>query len=297
MDEHAPVTESRSGASADLDLLSTLELAELMNRADATVAGAVAQASPAVAAVVDEIVARLGDGGRLVYVGAGSSGRLAELDAAECEGTFSLSPGRVVAVVAGGDIGNERTRAAAEDDAAAGTRAVEALGVGANDAVVAISASGRTPFVLAAARAARAAGAFTACLVCNEGSPLAAACERDVTVVVGPEILAGSTRLKAGTAQKLVLNMLSTIAMVRLGKTYAGLMVDVLPANDKLRARVHRIVGEATGASASSVAEALGAAGGEPKVAIVSLVAGVDAASARDRLAAAGGNLREAIGG
>jgi N-acetylmuramic acid 6-phosphate etherase len=287
MRDEEPVTESRADANEDLDLLSTTELAERMNREDATVAAAVSRAVAAVAAVVDEIAPRLERGGRLVYVGAGSSGRLAELDASECEATFAMPSGRVVAIVAGDD--------AAEDDAEAGGRAIAELHVGGDDAVVAVSASGETPFVLDAARAASAAGAFTACVVCNESTGLAAVCDREIAVVVGPEILAGSTRLKAGTAQKLVLNMLSTISMVRLGKTYAGLMIDVLPRNEKLRLRVRRIVGAATGAPPESVDDALRASGDEPKVAIVSLVAGVDARTARDRLAASGGNLRHAL--
>ena len=295
MDAHAPLTEARGAASAELDLLSSLELADLMNREDATVPAAVGAATEAIAAVVDEIVARLGAEGRLVYVGAGSSGRLAELDAAECEATFSVAPGTVTAIVAGADARTAAEREAAEDDAVAGARALAAANVGAADAVVAVSASGSTPFALGALGAARDTGAFTACVVCNEGSPLADACDREIVVVVGPEVLAGSTRLKAGTAQKLVLNMLSTIAMVRLGKTYAGLMVDVMPSNAKLRARVRNIVAQATGASPESVERALAAADGEPKVAILSLVAGIDAAAARERLTSAGGNLREAL--
>jgi N-acetylmuramic acid 6-phosphate etherase len=295
VEANGPLTETRSAASADLDLLSTLELAQLMNREDATVAAAVARQNAQIAAVVDEIAARLVGGGRLIYVGAGSSGALAALDAAECEATFSVDAGRVVALVAGDDASTAREREAAEDDAEAGARRVRDAGVGPQDAVVAISASGGTPYAVGAARAAREAGAFTACVVCNDDSALAATCEREIAVVVGPEVLAGSTRLKAGTAQKLVLNMISTISMVRLGKTYAGLMVDVIPANAKLRARVRTIVGEATGAPPESVDDALLAADGELKVAVVSLVAGVDAAAARKRLAAADGNLREAL--
>jgi N-acetylmuramic acid 6-phosphate etherase len=290
-----PLTEARGAASSDLDLRSTGELLDLMNREDATVAGAVGNALAEIAAVVDEIVERVGRGGRLIYLGAGSSGRLAEVDASECEATFSTPPGQIVAVVAGSDAPTALEREGAEDDEAAGARAVEQLAAGADDAVITVSASGRTPYALGAARAAASAGAFTACVVCAAGSELARASDRAITVPVGPEILAGSTRLKAGTAQKLVLNMLSTVAMIRLGKTYSGLMVDVVPANDKLRARVRRIVAEATGAAPETVDAALAASDGEAKVAIVSILMGIDADDARARLAAASGNLRHAL--
>jgi N-acetylmuramic acid 6-phosphate etherase len=287
MADDQPVTEARADASADLDLRSTRELVEEMNRQDATVAGAVAAALGEIAAVVDEIAARLGRGGRLIYAGAGSSGRLAEVDAAECETTFSTRPGQVVAIVAGSDAG--------EDDAEAGAGAVQAIGAAEDDAIVVVSASGSTPFALGAARAAARAGAFTASVVCVEGSELGRLTDREIAVVVGPEVLAGSTRLKAGTAQKLVLNTLSTVAMIRLGKTYGGLMVDVVPANDKLRSRVRRIVGEATGAPDDAVEQALTEADGETKVAIVALLTGSDVDAARAKLDAAAGNLRHAL--
>jgi len=291
------ITEARRAESSELDVLSTDELARLMNREDAIVAGAVAASLPDITAVIDAVVERVRGGGRLIYVGAGSSGRLAELDAAECEATFSVAPGRVIAVLAGSTAPTPFEREAAEDDADAGARDVVAVGAGGSDAVIVVSASGRTPYAVGAARAAARAGAFTACLVCCAGSELAEACEREICVVVGAEVLAGSTRLKAGTAQKLVLNMLSTVSMIRLGKTYAGLMIDVVPANEKLRARVRRVVGEATGAPPGAVDQALSEAAGEPKVAILSLVAGLDAETARERLAAADGNLRDALAG
>src|SRR5712691_6662235 len=284
MDRDEPVTEARGAEAADLDLRTTLELVELMNREDAAVPAAVAAARSDVAAVVDETVERLGRGGRLVLVGAGTSGRLAEAEAAECRATFSSEA--VLAVVASAD--------ASEDDEGAGADLVARL-VAADDVVVLVSASGGTPFVLGAARAAAAARAFTACVVSAPDSELAALCDRAITIVVGPELLAGSTRLKAGTAQKLVLNTLSTVAMIRLGKTYGNLMVDVSPANEKLRGRVRRIVEEATGASADAVEQALAQAGGEAKVAIVALLAGTDAETARAKLTAAGGNIRLAL--
>jgi N-acetylmuramic acid 6-phosphate etherase len=290
-----PATEARSVAGADLDLLSTSELVLLMNREDALVPVAVGAEAEAIADVIDEVVERLRRGGRLVYAGAGTSGSLAELDASECEATFGIGCDEVLAVAAGEPGQTASEREAAEDDEEAGRRAIATLRVTANDAVVAVSASGRTPFTVGAAAAAVDAGAFTACIVCVPQTPLAGVCERELMLFVGPEVLAGSTRLKAGTAQKLVLNTISTVAMIRLGKTYAGLMVGVVAANEKLRERVRRIVAEATGAPPDAVDAALVAADGDTRVAIVSLLADVDAAVARARLEAAGGNVREAL--
>src|SRR3954447_14632001 len=294
--EATPATEARNITGAELDLLSTSELVMLMNREDALVPVAVGAAGQAVADVVDAVAERLRAGGRLVYAGAGTSGSLAALDASECEATFGIGCDQVVAAVAGAAAQSSSEREAAEDDEAAGRRALEEVNVSREDAVVAVSASGSTPFTLGAARAAVAAGAFTASVVCVPHSQLAAICEREIMVLVGPEIVAGSTRLKAGTAQKLVLNTISTVAMIRLGKTYAGLMVGVVASNDKLRERVRRIVGEATGAPNEAIDAALHAADGDARVAIVSLLADVDGASARNRLEAAGGNVHEALG-
>jgi N-acetylmuramic acid 6-phosphate etherase len=288
------VTEA-GGSPSDLDLTSTRELVELMNREDALVPAAVAAASTAVAAAVDGVAERLTGGGRLIYVGAGSSGRLAAVDAVECESTFSTPPGQVVAVVAGGANASTLEQERAEDDPEAGAAAMRELGVSAADAVVAVSASGRTPYALGAARAAAEAGALTACIVSAHDSELAELVEHEIAVVVGPEFLAGSTRLKAGTAQKLVLNAISTISMIRLGKTFGNLMVDVSATNEKLRARLVRIVRTATGASPAEVDEALADADGNAKVAIVTLLAGVDPVSARARLDAADGNIRRAL--
>ena len=288
-------TEARDSEGADLDLRSTLELVELMNAEDATVPAAVATAAAAIAGLIDDVAARLAGGGRLVYAGAGTSGRLAALDAVECETTFSIPAGRVVALVAGGGGGSAAEQEAAEDDRPAGVGELEALGVSAADAVIGISASGRSPYVRGVLEAARARGALTGCIVCVEGSELAALADREVCVPVGAEVVAGSTRLKAGTAQKLVLNMVSTISMVRLGKTYGNLMVDVDATNEKLRARVRTIVAHATGEPSERVAAALAAADGDAKVAIVSLVAGLDAGAARARLDAAGGAVRRAL--
>jgi N-acetylmuramic acid 6-phosphate etherase len=252
------------------------------------------RARAALATAIDEIAACLAGGGRLVYVGAGTSGRLALVDAVECQSTFGLDPGRVVALVAGGAAGTATAQEHAEDDADAGARELAALDVAAGDAVVGVSASGRTPYVLGALEEARAAGALTVGVVCAEGSPVGALADREVAVVVGAEVLAGSTRLKAGTAQKLVLNTISTVAMIRVGKTFGNLMVDVVATNDKLRARVRRIVELATGATGPEAAAALEASGGDAKVAIVMLLADLDASAARGRLAAAGGVVRKA---
>jgi N-acetylmuramic acid 6-phosphate etherase len=288
-------TEAGGRTGSDLDLRSTIELVELMNAEDTIVPDAVRSVASELAAAIDSVSERMAAGGRLVYVGAGSSGRIAALDASECESTFSTRPGQVVALVAGGIESPPLVQEAAEDDAVAGETAIESLGVGPGDAVVGISASGRTPYVLGALAAAVEARALTACVVSVEGSELGRTVEHEIAVPVGPEFLAGSTRLKAGTAQKLVLNMLSTISMIRLGKTFGNLMVDVQATNEKLRARVVRIVRTATGASEEEAEGSLRAADGETKVAIVSLLAGIAPAEARSLLEASGQNVRSAV--
>jgi N-acetylmuramic acid 6-phosphate etherase len=284
MADNGLVTETGGDPRAGYERRETLELVELMNEADATVPAAVGTVARDIAAVIDAVAERLRTGGRLVYVGAGSSGMIAALDASECEATFSVPPGVVVALVAGGAAGAPIAQAEAEDDGESGARDVLAAQVGPADALIGVSASGSTPYVLGALESARAAGAFTACVVAAHHSPLGRVVEREIAVVVGPEFLAGSTRLKAGTAQKLVLNTISTVVMIRLGKTYGNLMVDVAAANDKLAGRVRRIVATASGASRQQVDDALKAAEGDARVAIVSLLAGIDAATARHRL-------------
>ena len=219
---------------ADLDLRSTRDLVRLLNEEDATVPAAVAEAGDSLAAAIDAIVERMRRGGRLIYAGAGTSGALAALDAAECGSTFGSPPGEVLAVVAEQD--------ADEDDRAAATNALLGLPLRPEDCVVAVSASGSTPFVLAALEAARDCGALGVAVASARDSQAAALAEHEVAVVVGPEVIAGSTRLKAGTAQKLVLNTISTVTMIRLGRTYGGLMVGVAPANEKLRERARRNV-------------------------------------------------------
>jgi N-acetylmuramic acid 6-phosphate etherase len=294
-DRDESITEARGG-TIDIDLLSSHELVELMNDEDETVAPAVRAASGQTAALIDAVVDRLERGGRLLYVGAGSSGAIAALDAAECETTFALPPGQVAAIVAGVGLATAAERDAAEDAAEAGAQGIADASVTAADAVVGVSASGQTPYVIGAIEAAAAAGAVTGAIVSAPDSPLAALVDQEIVVVVGPEFLAGSTRLKSGTAQKLVLNTISTVSMVRTGKTFGNLMVDVRATNRKLRARVRRIVELATGAPPDEVEVALEAAGGEAKVAIVSLLAEVDADTARSRLDAAGGRIRAALG-
>jgi N-acetylmuramic acid 6-phosphate etherase len=291
----ALVTEAR-GEADDYHLRSTRELVELMNLGDAVVPAVVAGAAGAIAAVIEAVADRLRDGGRLIYAGAGSSGRIAALDAEECESTFSTEPGQVVALVAGAGLVSAAEREAAEDDLEAGRRAVSALEPTEKDVVVGVSASGRTPFVLGALQTAGDAGAVTACVVSAPGSKLAGIAEHEIEVVVGPEFVAGSTRLRAGTAQKLVLNTISTVSMIRLGKTFGDLMVDVRASNEKLAARALRIVILSTGASPEDAERALEAAGGNAKVAIVSLLAGLDAADAHAKLDEAQGDIRAALG-
>ena len=288
-------TEARDPAGANLDLRSTDELVAAMNDADRTVADAVARAHDALVAAIDAIVDRLRAGGRLVYVGAGTSGRLAFVDAVECQSTFGLPPGRVVALVAGGAESSATAQEHAEDDANAGVTELRALGIAAEDAVVGISASGRTPYVLAALAEARRVGALAVGVACVEASQLRDLVDHEVAVVVGAELIAGSTRLKAGSAQKLVLNSISTISMVRLGKTFGNLMVDVVATNDKLRARIRSIVRSATGASPERADAALEASAGDAKVAIVMLLADVDRDTARSRLDEAGGVVRRVL--
>ena len=287
------VTESRR-EDVDYSVRSTRELVELMNREDASVPAAVGSVAGKLSMAIDAIVERLRGGGRLIYVGAGSSGAIAALDADECEATFSTEPGQVVALVAGTGL-TGAAREAAEDDVTAGAGAVEELDVSDRDAVVGVSASGRTAYVLAALERARAAGAVTVAVVSAHGSELSPVVDHELAVVVGPEVIAGSTRLKAGTAQKLVLNTISTVAMIRLGKTYGDLMVDVRASNAKLAARARRIVRVATGVSEEEADTALAAADGSAKVAVVALLEEITADEARARLERAGGDIGSAL--
>ncbi len=295
-------TEARHEGTAEFDALSTLEMVRAMHRADAEALLAVERAGPQIAAVIDAVAERLRSrendaGGRLLYLGAGTSGRLGVLDASECPPTFCTPPEMVQAVIAGGDSALRHAVEGAEDDGEAGASAVRERGVGLRDVVVGIAASGRTPFVLGALHAGRAAGALTVGVSCVPGSPVERAGQLAVTMATGAEVITGSTRLKAGTATKLVLNMISTGAMARLGYVHGNLMVNVQGTNRKLRDRAVRIVGELTGLDPEKAARALRAAGGEVKTAVVMTRAGLGVEGARARLASAGGVLRLALGG
>ncbi|GMA41944.1 N-acetylmuramic acid 6-phosphate etherase [Mobilicoccus caccae] len=291
----ALTTEAVSADFASIDRLDTLGLLTLINGEDATVAQAVATQLPQIAEAVDLVVEGMRAGGRLVYAGAGTAGRLGVLDASECPPTFNTDPALVVGLIAGGPTALTTAVEGAEDDRSGAVAELERLQVGQHDVVVGISASGRTPYAVGAVEEAARCGARTVGLSCNAGSALGRAADVAIEVVVGPEVVAGSTRLKAGTAQKLVCNLLTTASMVRLGKTYGNLMVDVRATNEKLRDRAHRIVTEATGADADAVARALAAHSGRAKPAILALLTGWEPERVEARIAAADGVLRAAI--
>ncbi|MEW2163450.1 N-acetylmuramic acid 6-phosphate etherase [Streptomyces sp. NPDC007084] len=288
-------TEAFRPELSEIDRLPTLEIARLMNGEDATVPTAVAAQLPRIAAAIDGIAERMARGGRLVYAGAGTAGRLGVLDASECPPTFNTDPAQVVGVIAGGPTALSTSIEGAEDSKELAAADLDALALTADDTVVGVSASGRTPYAVGAVEHARSLGALTVGLSCNAHSPLAAAADHGIEVVVGPELLTGSTRLKSGTAQKLVLNMLSTITMIRLGKTYGNLMVDVRASNEKLRARSRRIVALATGASDEEIERALAATDGEVKNAILTILGGVDGPTAGRLLEESQGHLRAAL--
>jgi N-acetylmuramic acid 6-phosphate etherase len=288
-------TERARADLADLDLRPVSAVVELMIDEERGVHEALAAAAPAITAALETIIDRLTRGGRMVYVGAGTAGRLGLLDAAECVPTFNTD--RVVALLAGGAEAFVSPREGAEDDPAEACAALAELPVDADDVVVGIAASGRTPYTVAALEAAGNAGAATVAIVANPGTPLARVADHAIEVLTGPEVVAGSTRLKAGTAQKLVLNILSTVAMVTLGKTYGNLMVDLRSTNAKLRDRARRIVAEAAGVDVALAAAALERAGGEVKTAIVTLLTGLDVDTARRTLDAASGRVRTAVDG
>lgn len=288
-------TEEFRPELAEIDRLSTLDIARTMNGEDATVPAAVAAELPRIAAAIDGTAERMARGGRLIYAGAGTAGRLGVLDASECPPTFNTDPADVVGLIAGGPSAMVKAVEGAEDSKELAAEDLTALNLTADDVVVGISASGRTPYAIGAVEHARANGALTIGLSCNAGSGLATAAEHGIEVVVGPELLTGSTRLKSGTAQKLVLNMLSTITMIRLGKTYGNLMVDVRASNEKLRARSRRIVALATGAPDEEIETALTATDGEVKNAILTILGEVDAPTAARLLTASDGHLRAAL--
>jgi N-acetylmuramic acid 6-phosphate etherase len=286
-------TEQRNPLSASIDRMSTLELLRLINTEDHGVPEAVAAVLPDLARAVELAVRALSAGHRVHYVGAGTSGRIAVLDAAELIPTFGLEPGRVVAHIAGGSPALTRPSEAAEDDEAAGAAIGE--GVAAGDVVVGVTASGRTPYVRSALAVARARGAHTVLVSANPMSPIAPGVDVHVAPDTGPEVLTGSTRMKAGTAQKLVLNAFSTATMVRLGRTYSNLMTDMLASNAKLRDRQLRILADATGTDPDHCRRALTDAGGDAKVAVVTLITGATTDEARDALTRADGRVHLAL--
>ncbi|MCS7314895.1 MAG: N-acetylmuramic acid 6-phosphate etherase [Bryobacterales bacterium] len=291
------LTEQPNPVSQGLDALPTEQILRLMNAEDHKVAPAVAREIPNIARAVEVIVAAIERGGRLFYLGAGTSGRLGVLDAVECPPTFNVPPELVQGVIAGGEAALARATEASEDDPEAGARDLAARGFRPCDVLVGIAASGRTPYVLGAVVYARRLGATTIGISCTPGSELARAVDIAITPLPGPEIIAGSTRLKAGTATKLVLNMLSTATMIRLGHVYGNLMVNVQPKNVKLLDRARRIIRAATGVSYEEAARLLEAAGGQVKIAIVMAKLGVDRNRAEACLAAAGGRVSEALHG
>lgn len=288
-------TEQVNPASAGLDTKSALEIARIMNAEDAKVAPAVKRALPQIAAAIDMIASALDHGGRLIYVGTGTSGRIAALDAVECPPTFNVDAGIVQFVIAGGVKALGAAVEADEDSRELGQREIAKRNPGKNDVVVGVAASGRTPFTVAAIAFARRCGAKTIALTCNRNSPLERAADLAIVTEVGPEVLSGSTRLKAGTAQKMVLNMLSTGAMARRGYVYGNLMASVRRKNSKLMERAVAVVARGTGLSHSAAVRALNRAQGSVSIALVMAKAKVSRADAARALTAAGGNVRQAI--
>ena len=291
-----PLTEQRNPASKNLDRMSSLQIVRLMNREDRKVAAAVARQLPVIARAVDAIAQKLADGGRLIYVGAGTSGRIALMDAAECSATFGISPQVVQALIAGGKKAVTHAVEGAEDRGQDAVRDLHKIRLTKKDVVVGFAASGTTPYVLSAIAFAKIRNALTIALACNRHSPLQRAAKIAITTEVGPELLTGSTRLKAGTAQKMVLNMLSTAVMVRLGYVYDNLMIDMALSNHKLRARMKNILGEATGKDLSAVDHAMRQSKHNPRVTLVMLKCGLPMKDAQRRLQSAKGNLRNALG-
>lgn len=289
------LTEQRNPATLEIDRADTAEILRLMNAEDQKVALAVQRVLPQITRAVDLIYRQVREGGRLVYCGCGTSGRLGVLDASECPPTFGVEPGRVVGVIAGGQNALQNAVEGAEDDAAAGEADLRALDFCAKDVLVGIAASGRTPYVLGAMAYARGAGAPVIGLTCCPGSEIDTAADVGIAPQPGPEVITGSTRLKSGTAQKLVLNMLSTATMIKMGKVYSNLMVDVCASNQKLVARAISIVRSAAGVDEAAARSALQEAGFSCKTAIVMLLCGVGAEQARAMLGGMDGHVSDAI--
>ena len=289
------LTEQANQASEGIDALPTEQVLSIINNEDRKVADAVARELPSITRAVDAIVNAFEKGGRLFYIGAGTSGRLGVLDAAECPPTFNVPPERVQGIIAGGEAAVSRATETTEDDPSIGARDLADRGFVENDVLVGIAASGRTPYVLGAIAEANRMGAFTIGISCTPDSELSRAVKLPITLLVGPEIVAGSTRMKAGTATKMVLNMLTTASFIRLGYVFGNLMVNVQPKNSKLADRARRIIAMATGVSYEQAGELLGAAGNTVRTAIVMARAGVDRVEAERRLASAGGRISKSL--
>ncbi|MCA0012268.1 N-acetylmuramic acid 6-phosphate etherase [Mesorhizobium sp. B292B1B] len=289
------VSEGRNPRTMDIDLLPTIDVLRKINDEDREVPAAVEKVLPDIAAAVDRIVLAFQKGARLIYMGAGTSGRLGVLDASECPPTFGVPEGMVIGLIAGGPDALVRSTEGAEDDPKRGARALQDIRLTPDDVVVGIAVSGRTPYVIGGLNHAKQVGATTVALSCNPASTIAGIADIAISPVVGPEVLTGSTRLKSGTAQKLVLNMLSTASMIRIGKSYQNLMVDLNPSNRKLVARATRIVMQTTGCTAAQARQALGRTGNDVKLAILLTITGLEVEEARAALAKAGGFLRKAI--
>lgn len=289
-------TERRNPRTMQLDTMSELEIVTAMNDEDARVPLAIAKKLPEIAQAARWAVEAFEQGGRLFYMGAGTSGRLGVLDAAECPPTFGVDPGMVVGLIAGGEKAFIKAVEGAEDSREMGRQDLESHHLTQKDFVIGIAASGRTPYVLGGLAYAKETGCRTAAIACNPGSAIGKAADLAIEVEVGPEVLTGSTRLKSGTAQKLILNMISTASMVRTGKAYQNLMVDVMQTNEKLHTRAENIVMDATGVERAEARRAIDAAGGSVKCAITMLLANCTAQEAKRRLEAAGGHVRTAIG-
>lgn len=289
------VSEERNPRTMGIDLMATPEIVKTINAEDRLVPEAVGKTLPQVAQAVDKIVEAFGKGGRLVYIGAGTSGRLGVLDASECPPTFGVPPTMVVGVIAGGLGALVSAVEGAEDNAEGGAADLRAIDLTNRDVVVGIAVSGRTPYVIGALNYAKSLGAVTVGLTCNPDSTIAGLADISIAPLVGAEVVTGSTRLKSGTAQKLVLNMLSTASMIRIGKTYQNLMVDVRTSNEKLLARAVRIVMQATDCPEQVAEAALERTGNDVKLAILTILTGLDVAEARTAMAGAGGFLRRAL--
>jgi N-acetylmuramic acid 6-phosphate etherase len=288
-------TEQIDPKLTNLDSLSPRDLLQAINSADSEVPSAVLVELESIEQALLQIVARLKKGGRLIYIGAGTSGRLGVLDASECGPTFSVGNNLVIGVIAGGDSALRHSIEGAEDDAQSAKKQLSAIGLTNNDAVVGIAASGRTPYVCGALKHARESGALTIAFSCNKNSLIGAIAEMKIEIDTGPEVLSGSTRMKSGTAQKLVLNMLSTGSMVLLGKTFGNLMVDLQVTNVKLRDRAQRIISSATGCGIERARELLEASGDQVKVAILMELLGVARGDAEEALSKADGQIRRAL--